>query len=107
MKFSESQAPLYERTVSPELGESGFLSPYEHILNNIVREVMRARDSIWGNNFGLDDLEVAEDEKESYIEKMVEHFIELTENEILITHDWNLNTGSGEEILSQILRFSN
>lgn len=68
---------------------------------------MRARESIWGHNFGLDDLEVTDDQSETYIEKMVEHFIELTENEILITHDWNLNSGSGEEILSKILKFSN
>ena len=100
MKFAESQAPLYERTVSPELGESGFLSPYEHVLNNIVREVMRARDHIWGENFGLGDQEVGEDERESIIEKMVEQFIGVTENEILITQEWNLNIGSGEEILS-------
>lgn len=76
------------------------MSPYEHVLNNIVREVMRAHDHIWGDNFGLGDLEVGEDERESIIEKMVEQFIGVTENEILITQEWNLNIGSGEEILS-------
>ena len=107
MKFSESQARLYKRTILPERGNDGFVSPYEDILNNIVREIMRARRQIWGEDFGLAGEELDAAEKEVHIERLVEHFISLSENEVLISHNWNLNLGSGEEILSQLLKFSN
>jgi hypothetical protein len=61
---------------------------------------LRARDHIWGHDFGLGDLEIDQDKEESLIEKMVEQYIELAENEVLVTHNWNLNLGSGEEVLS-------
>ena len=40
MKFAESQDPLYERTVFSEMWDQELLSPYDHILNDIVIKVI-------------------------------------------------------------------
>lgn len=83
------------------------MSPYEDVLNTIVKEIMRARELIWADDFGFQGDEDDDKGKEAHMERLIESFIALSENEILVSHKWNLNLGSGEEILSQLLKLSN
>ena len=62
MKFSETQDNLYEKTVFSEMWEGEFLSPYEHILNEIVSRVMKQRHHIWVDDYGYEVLKIHGDE---------------------------------------------
>lgn len=68
---------------------------------------MTVRNSIWSEDFGLEGLDIDEAEKEKHVERLVERYIQVQEYDILVSNDWNLNLGSGEEIISQFLKFSN
>lgn len=83
------------------------ITPYQDVLNNIIQRLMNVRKNIWSEEFGLEGIDIDEVTREKHVERLVESHIQIQEYDILVSNDWNLSLGSGEEILSQFLRFSN
>lgn len=104
MKFSESQAKLYNPTETQ--GSQRKSTPYQDILNALVGELAKSGTSIWGANFGLDQ-NLSTPDKNAKIEDLINEHIQKQEYEVLAINDWNLHLGSGSEILNSILKFSN
>lgn len=98
MKYAEKQIQ-HEMTVPSDVLNDP-ISAYQDILNTIIQKLMIARNSIWGEDFGLQGLQIEEAQKEQIIEKLVNNYIQLKEYEMCISNYWNFNMGSGEEILS-------
>jgi hypothetical protein len=83
------------------------ITPYQDVLNNIIQRLMNVRTSIWSEEFGLEGVDIDETQRDKHVERVFENHIQIREYDILVSNDWNLSLGSGEEILSQFLRLSN
>jgi hypothetical protein len=68
---------------------------------------MESRSFIWGHDFGLEGLNLDSSQKQEMILELTNSFVQTCEYDISIASDWNLNLGSGSEILSFILKMSN
>lgn len=55
MKYAEKQIQHYEMTVPSDVLNDP-ISAYQDILNTIIQKLMIARNSIWGEDFGLQGL---------------------------------------------------
>lgn len=68
---------------------------------------MEARYYIWGKDFGLGGMEIEPSQKNELILELTNSFVQNQEYDICMANNWNLNQGSGSEILSCILKMSN
>lgn len=68
---------------------------------------MESRSLIWGKDFGLGGMELDASQKNEIILELTNSFVQNQEYDICIASNWNLNQGSGSEILSYFLKMSN
>jgi hypothetical protein len=106
MKYAESQEKLYEQDIPSEFAGNSPTTSYQHILDIIVRQVLRLGSSIWGDDFGVPP-HLDQGKREEAIESLLQGFVQMQEFDIMISGNWNFNLGSGEEILTQLLQLCN
>lgn len=77
-------------------------SPYQDVLDKIVVSIMEQKQQIWASEERLKPRDL-----EKKLIDMTNRFVQSREYDICIASNWNLNRGSGSEILSYILKMSN
>lgn len=43
--------------------QNEFITPYQDVLNNIIQRLMAARNTVWSEEFGLEGIDIDEEER--------------------------------------------
>jgi hypothetical protein len=95
MKHNEKQIDMYSEFIHN--GKRIF--PYQHLMSEIIPNVIERKSDIIGHNHQS----ITGEELEDHIMK----FLHLRESEIFISCDWNFNLPAGHDVLSNLLKMSN
>lgn len=100
MKMNEDQETLYRRYVVLENDEDfiKFTSPYQHILDLLTTQIISVREDLFGKQgSNMENL------REEVFEKKINLYIQNTEYNILYSCEYNLNIGTGYELIHMIM----
>lgn len=83
------------------------ISSYQHHLNLTIGEIIKDKELLLGKTICENLRQLNKSFANKAIEDIISQFIQNTEVEILTMNDWNLDLGTGSDILDITLKLSN
>ena len=87
--------------------QPSLISSYQHHLNLTISEIIKDKEVLLGKNICENLRQFDKCVANKAIEDIISQFIQNTEVEILTMNDWNLDLGTGSDILDMTLKLSN